>query len=224
MEIVIYSVNTGGYDDFKELKFVDTNVRYILFTDNKYFRSKIWEICHIDFVNQNLDNRRKARFIKLNPHLILPNHDVSIWLDHCYTPKFDNVSQFLKEINHTNISCFKHDVRNCIYSESQEVKKQKLDFIDLIDKQIKRYKTEGFPSNIGLYDSGFTIRTNNQQVNTFNETWWKEVLENSARDQLSQVYSSWKTNVKIDPIKIGKSIYDNKYLFPKIRHPKKWTI
>jgi hypothetical protein len=224
MKIIVYSVNTGGYDEFKEPKIYDPNIRYILFTDNKYFKSTVWEICHTDFLPKNLDNRRKARYIKLNPHIVLPEHDVSIWVDHCYVPKFKSGKQLLKEIGHSNISCFKHDVRNCIYSESKEVKKQKLDHQNVVDNQMRRYKIEGFPDNLGLFDSGFTIRSNNQQVKKFNETWWKEVLENSARDQLSQVYSSWKTNIPINSIKIDRSIYHNRYLEPKKPHPKKWTV
>jgi hypothetical protein len=224
MKIIVYSVNTGGYDEFKEPKIYDPNIRYILFTDNKYFKSTVWEICHTDFLPKNLDNRRKARYIKLNPHIVLPEHDVSIWVDHCYVPKFKSGEQLLKEIDHSNISCFKHDVRNCIYSESKEVKKQKLDHQNVVDNQMRRYKIEGFPDNLGLFDSGFTIRSNNQQVKKFNETWWKEVLENSARDQLSQVYSSWKTNIPINSIKIDRSIYHNRYLEPKKPHPKKWTV
>ena len=224
MKIIIYSVNTGGYDDFKEPSVVDPNVRYILFTDNKYYKSKIWEICHTDFLPKNLDNRRKARYIKLNPHIVLPEHDVSFWVDHCYRPKFKNTEQLLKEINHNLISCFKHDVRKCIYSEAEEVKKQKLDYPNLVDNQMKRYRLEGFPQNFGLFDSGFTIRTNNNQVKNFNETWWKELSENSARDQLSQVYSSWKTKVPIKPITVDSNIYSNRYLEQKKTHPKKWTV
>jgi hypothetical protein len=83
---------------------------------------------------------------------------------------------------------------------------------------------EGFPANLGLFDSGFTIRTNNQQVKNFNNTWWKELSENSARDQLSQVYSSWKTKTPISTIKTDRSIYSNRYLESKIRHPKKWVV
>jgi hypothetical protein len=105
-----------------------------------------------------------------------------------------------------------------------DVKKQKLDHQNVVDNQMRRYKIEGFPDNLGLFDSGFTIRSNNQQVKKFNETWWKEVLENSARDQLSQVYSSWKTNIPINSIKIDRSIYHNRYLEPKKPHPKKWTV
>lgn len=224
MKIIVYSVNTGGYDEFREPTIVDPNVRYILFTDNKYYKSNVWEICHIDFLPKTLDNRRKARYIKLNPHIVLPEHDISIWVDHCYVPRIINGEQFVKEIKHELISCYKHNVRKCTYSEAEEVKKQKLDYSDLVDKQMKKYRGEGFPQNLGLYDSGFTIRTNNPQVTKFNDTWWKELNENSARDQLSQMYSSWKTKIVIKPIMVDSNIYSNRFLESKKQHPKKWVV
>ena len=134
--------------------------------------------------------------------------------------------ELLNEINFFNndIMCYRHDVRQCIYSESEEVKLQKLDYPDVVNSQMSKYRMEGFPHNYGLFDSGFTIRKNNEKVNEFNDIWWDEVKNFSARDQLSQVYSSWKTEVQIKPISVGNSIYINKYLNPKIKHPKKWLI
>jgi hypothetical protein len=225
-KIIVYSVNTGGYDELRSPDVYDPNIRYILFTDNKYFKSDVWEVNHIDFVDSNLDNRRKARYIKINPHLVLPNHDISIWVDHCYKPRFNNSEEFLKEIGffNNNIMSYKHDVRQCIYSESEEVKQQRLDYDDIVNSQMSKYRIEGFPRNYGLFDSGFTIRKYNKVVNEFNDIWWSEVKNFSARDQLSQVYSSWKSGVDIKPIPVGSSIYSNKYLNPKVKHPRKWLV
>ena len=225
-KIIVYSVNTGGYDELRSPDVYDPNIRYILFTDNKYFKSDVWEVNHIDFVDSKLDNRRKARYIKINPHLVLPNHDISIWVDHCYKPRFNNAEEFLKEIGffNNNIMSYKHDVRQCIYSESEEVKRQRLDYEDIINSQMSRYRIEGFPRNYGLFDSGFTIRKYNKVVNEFNDIWWSEIKNFSARDQLSQVYSSWKSGVDIKPILVGSSIYSNKYLNPKVKHPRKWLV
>lgn len=224
MSVIVYSVNTGNYDDLRTPTYYDPNVRYILFTDNKYFKSDIWEIYHTDFLNWLPDKRRIARYIKINSHLILPNHDISIWIDHCYPPKFNDVNLMFNKIGLSNneIMCFKHDVRNCIYDESKVVKSMNLDYPILIDKQINRYISENFPPKLGLFDSGFMIRRNNDNVSKFNSIWWDEVNNNSARDQLSQVYSSWKSNVPIHPIQRGVSIYNNEFLYPKIKHPKKW--
>lgn len=226
MNTIIFSVNIGGYDDLKTPKVIDSSSRYILFTDNKYFKSKVWEIYHIDFIDKQLDNRKKARFIKTNPHLVLPEHNISVWVDHCYIPRFNSTLQMLNEINfhNYNIMCYKHNVRNCIFKEAEIVKQDRLDYNEVVDKQMNKYKIEGFPYNLGLFDSGFTIRKNNPDVKKFNETWWNEIKDFSGRDQLSQVYSSWKTNVKIEPISNGGDIYSNKYLNPKIRHSKKWSV
>ena len=226
MKIIVYSANINNYDNFNTPKKYDGSIRYLLFTDNKYFNSNVWEICHTDFINKKFDKRRIARYIKINPHLILPPHDVSIWVDHCIPPKFSNSNQMLIDIGFLNsdIMCYKHDMRKCSYDEAKEIKKQKLDFIDVVNNQMLKYEKEGFPKNQGLYSTGFIIRKNNEKVVKFNELWWEEVKNHSARDQLSQVYSAWKCGVKIDNIKIGVSVYSNPFLNDKIPHPKKWTI
>ena len=123
MSIVIYSANINDYDIHLPLEYYDKKVRYILFTDNKYLKSKIWEINHIDFLDSKLDPRKKARFLKLNPHKVLPKHDISIWIDSCYRPKFIDVKKMLDEINfNESVMCYKHNERNCIYEESKNSK------------------------------------------------------------------------------------------------------
>lgn len=225
MKIVVYSVNSGGYDDFRTPIIYDPNVRYILFTDNKYFRSKVWEICHLDFLSNIKDKRRLARYVKTNPHKVLPDHDINIWVDHCYLPKWQNTLELLYNIQFYDkqIMNYKHDARNCIYDESKVVIKDKLDYEDVVLKQMEFYRNENFPEKLGLFDTGFTIRKNNKDVNKFNEYWWSMIENYSARDQLSQVFSAWKNNIKIDKINIGNSIYDNPFLNKKIKHPKKWS-
>jgi hypothetical protein len=224
-KIIVYSANIGGYDDLKTPEIYDPNIRYILFTDNKFFRSNVWEVNHIDFIDSDLDPRRKSRYIKINPHLILPHHDISIWVDHCFTPRFGDSLEMLKKIKFGNndIMCYKHVERTCIYDESVIIRDRKLDFEHLVDFQMGRYRNEGFPNKLGLFETGFTIRKNNENTIKFNNTWWGEVYNYSSRDQLSQVYSSWKTKVKINPILVGDSVYHNKYLTPKIKHLKKWS-
>jgi hypothetical protein len=224
MSIVVYSVNTGGYDELKNPTVINPNVRYILFTDNKYFKSNVWEVCHIDFLSHLKDSRRIARYVKINSHLVLPPHEYSVWVDHCFTTKIDNFTKIIEETPHNEILCYKHDQRRCIYDESIKVLEDKLDYPHLVNEQMERYRKEGFPKNQGLFSTGFIIRKKSDKVKIFNETWWNEIVKGSARDQLSQVYSSWKTNTNITGFKYGLNIYDNPYLFPKVKHPKKWLI
>ena len=210
MKYIIYSVNIDGYDFFNEPKIIDKNVRYILFTDNKDFKSEVWEVNHVDFIS-NLDNRLKSRYIKLNPNIVLPNHDVSLWVDHTFTPKIDNFETFLNSIRFKNISIYKHRIRNCIYDEGKKVISVKKEYESVVNKQLNKYISEGYPRFNGLYETGFMVRKNTESVNLFNRVWWFEVSNGSGRDQLSQMYSSWKTNTIVDPILVGTSAYDNPF-------------
>jgi hypothetical protein len=220
MKIVVYSVNIGGYDMFNYPINIDPNVRYILFTDNKFFKSNVWEVNHIDFINPNMNNILKARYIKTNPHKILPEHDINIWIDHCFTPRFTDVVKLLDDIDFKNhrIMCYKHDERNCIYNEAETIVGINLDSPDIVRKQITKYKEEGFPKKHGLFQSGFMFRRNDESVNKLNDIWWGEINQGSCRDQLSQVYSSWKTNQPIGMIKNNGSVYNNVYITPKTKH------
>ncbi len=213
MKIIVYSANIGGYDLFHNPEVVDENVRYILFTDNKYFKSDIWEVNHIDFLPDDLDNRLKARYLKVNPHIVLPNHDVNIWVDHTFTIKVHNFEKLLKDNDFENISIYKHRHRDCIYDEGKQVIHAKKEYPDVVHKQLKKYSDEGFPTKYGLYETGGMIRRNNNKNKLFGNIWWSEIKKGSGRDQLSHMYTSWKTGTKIKPFKFGVSQYDNPYWF-----------
>lgn len=224
MDIIVYSANIGNYDYFSSPEIFDPNIRYILFTDNKYIKSNVWEISHTNFIDETIDNRKIARFLKTNPHSVLPSHNISIWIDYCFKPKFNNTIDVLKAINFENneIMSYKHSERNCTYDESEIIKERLLDYPEIVDRQMDIYNKDGFPKNYGLFETGFIVRKNNESVNTFNEFWWNQIKEFSGRDQLSQMYSLWKTGVIVNKIEIGQSTYSNPFLYPKISHSKKW--
>jgi len=221
-KIIVYSANINGYDDLVTPKIFDSNVEYILFTDDEAFKSNVWNIKSIDFVDKNLDLRKRSRYMKLNPHKVLPPHDISIWIDHCFEPKFSNVQEMLEQLNFKgfNVMSYKHPERNCIYDEANAVLKYSLDSVEVVSNQMKRYISVGYPMNYGLFENGFIIRRNKDKVNFFNETWWNEVKNNSGRDQLSHMYASWFTDVRINPINVGVSMSDNPFLNKKKQHKK----
>jgi hypothetical protein len=59
------------------------------------------------------------------------------------------------------------------------------------------------------------FRENNDKVNKFNDVWWSEILRHSGRDQLSQVYSSWKVGAPIKPVVGFDTVYNNEFLEKK---------
>jgi hypothetical protein len=225
-KIIVYSVNINGYDEVITPREYDPNVQYILFTDDESIKSDVWEIKPVDFLDKIKDLRKKSRYIKTNPHLLLPEHDVSIYIDSCFEPKFTDTKKMLKDIgmDNNNIMAYKHPERNCLFEEANAVIYLKLDTVSTVSNQMKRYQSMGFPKNYGLFENGFLIRKNNNKVKNFNETWWTEIKNNSGRDQLSHMFSSWYSSVDVTPIEIGKNIDDNEFLHKKIKHKKIFQV
>lgn len=223
MKTIIYSANIGDYDYFYHPTIIDPNVEYILFTDNKYITSKVWKIININNLNlPNLDNRKIARYIKINSHLVLPSHDASIWIDHCFKSKINNCNKIFQDLqfDKKNIMIYKHSWRSCIYKEADECIKLKLDNPKTIQAQMNRYRQKLYPDNNGLFETGFMLRKNNKIVQSFNELWWNELLNGSGRDQLSQCFAAWSLNLEIHPICTGQSAYNTPYLEAKTKHIK----
>jgi hypothetical protein len=219
-KIIVYSVNINGYDEFNEPKVYDPNVEYILFTDDNTIKSDIWKITPVDFIKKNIELRKKSRYLKINSHLVLPPHDISIYVDHCFESKFSDVNKMLDDINFhdKNIMAYKHPERNCTYDEANTVLQYRLDTINVVSNQMKRYTNMGFPKQYGLFEGGFIFRKSNDKIKNFNETWWNEVLKNSGRDQLSQMFASWYSDVYIHPITIGEKTESTPYLNPRKEH------
>jgi len=225
-KIIVYSVNINGYDEIVTPKEYDPNVRYILFTDDKNVKSDVWEIMPVDFLNNISDLRKRARYVKVNSHLLLPEHDISIWVDGCFEPRFTDTEKMLEEINlsNNNIMAYKHPLRNCIFDEANAIINFKLDSVSTVSNQMKRYVSMGLPKNIGLFETGFLIRKNNNKVKNFNETWWSEIKNNSGRDQLSQMFASWYCDVDTKPIEVGVNMENNEFLHKKRPHKKTFLV
>lgn len=227
-KVIVYSVNINNYDDINLLENIDTSIDYLLYTDNVISDCGSWKKQSVDFLDKKLHLRKQSRYIKINPHIILPQHDISIYVDHSLSPIFEDVHKMLSQIDFddkTNIMMYRHRERNCIYDEANEVIRLGLDNVGIVSTQMNRYYSiMGFPKNYGLFEAGFIIRRNNQKVNQFNDFWWNEVKKNSGRDQLSQMFASWYCNLDVKPILIGENISSNEFLGKIKTHKKEFRI
>lgn len=138
---VVYTVITGGYDVLREPEYVDKELDYICFTDNRELHSDIWKIRVIENA-ENLDNTRLARKHKILCHRFLPEYDYSVYVDgkiqimgnlKAYIEKYSKGSAML---------CFPHHVRQCAYEEAQICIVLGLDDEELIKKQMEGYRQE----------------------------------------------------------------------------------
>lgn len=209
---VIYTCITGGYDTLMPLSYVNSDFDYICFSDFD-IKSDFWKIRRIPEELNSLDNIRKQRYVKLNPHKFLPEYDFSIWIDGNVDIKGD-VDNYLKENNvnpEVSIYVGEHPQRRCIYEEAKACIRLKKDSEDVINKQIEDYRKEGFPSSFGLPQTCIMFRYHNDKhCIKLMENWWKEVETKSYRDQLSFNYALWKNqDVKIKYL--DKTIFKCQY-------------
>ena len=217
-KIAVYTAIFGPFDGLLpqiKIKGVD----YICFTDQP-FTSKTWQIKHIDPVFE--DSRRNSRRIKVLPHLFLQEYEYSIFMDGNYLIRRDIKPLLFEKLADANMAIFDHnqceDARNCVYDEYESIirlmeeKGVQKDDPKVLEQQIDRYKSEGYPEQNGLIFSAVLFRKHNEAdvVKTM-ECWWDEIKNNSKRDQLSFNYAAWKTNLKFNII--DGDLRNNKWFF-----------
>ena len=209
---VVYTCITGGYDNLIEPKFISEGFDYVCFTDNNELKSDVWKIKPLPKETEGLSQVKKQRYVKINPHLLLSEYDVSIWVDGNVTIKSD-LNSFIDKFLTDECSIYvpKHPSRNCIYAESKAVISMNKDTKENVIPQIERYKKEGLPKDYGLLQSNIMLRKHNEKdCIRFMEQWFEELKNGSHRDQLSFNYVAWKNNdIKI--FYLDKNIYKSQW-------------
>ncbi|MBL7738705.1 MAG: DUF616 domain-containing protein [Chitinophagaceae bacterium] len=205
---ICYTAIIGNYDTLKEPQVITPGWRYICFTDQD-FKSNVWEICGVS-ENASVNPQASARFLKLNPHIVLGDHTRSMWADGSFIINC-NLNHWFDNNCKPPMTCIRHPIRRCVYQEADAVKRNRRTGTEGVVSQMTRYKEEGLPEYNGLIQSGLLMRWNTKEVNDFCEFWWKETMAGSMRDQISFAYCHWKMPVanfiNYDYRKIGQFIY-----------------
>ena len=218
---VVYTCITGNYDSLIEPSTISSGFDYICFTDNLDLKSNVWDIRPLPNETENLSQVKKQRYVKINSHKLLNEYDLSIWVDGNVELKGD-LNKFISETLTDDCSVYvpAHPFRSCIYDEAQAVISMKKDSKDVVNKQINRYKEEGFPHKYGLLQSNIMLRKHNDEdCIKLMEEWFEELRNGSHRDQLSFNYASWK-NKYIKIIYLSKTIYRSEWFDWKKGHKK----
>ena len=209
---VIYTCITGGYDSLIEPSHITVDFDYVCFTDNPNLTSDIWDIRPLPEETKDLSQVKKQRYVKINAHKVLSDYDLSIWVDGNVDIRGD-LNKFINKTLSNDCSIYvpKHPQRKCIYVEAQACVSMKKDTKEIVNKQIDKYKEEGFPQNYGLLQSNIMLRKhNNEDCIKLMEAWFEELKNESHRDQLSFNYVSWK-NQDIKVIYMDKMIYRSEW-------------
>lgn len=209
-KLIVYSCVTSGYDQvhdtlFKGQAVPEEGVRYILFSDFIFpctmrTDDMEWEVKQVKWSHAMCPSRT-ARYHKCLPHVVLPPHERSLWVDGSLAFKgvradADIAGKFLVDGDGIDIATFKHPDRQCVYQEERACLKYRKDHAEIMRTQLAKYEKERYPPYNGLVETACLARRNNDRIRAFNEMWWKEIEAHSFRDQLSFNYVCWKQKLE----------------------------
>ena len=197
---VVYTCITNGYDRLKEPKFVTEGFDYVCFTDDADLISGIWDIRPLPKETEGIPPNKKQRYVKINPHKVLPEYELSVWVDANIMLTGD-INECMKTmcVGDCNVFVPMHPIRDCIYEEMRICASIGKDKIENMKPQIDRYLMEGYPEHNGLLQSNILIRRHmRHDCIRLMAAWWDELSMGSHRDQLSFNYALWKVrNVEV---------------------------
>ena len=194
MTSIVYTSIIGNRDVL--IPQPDTGDEFIAFLDFSWIMNP-WHVVRIE--RQFASNVLEAKRYKLLPHVALPPHEYSLWIDGTIeTIKPQRLEDMAhRYLSDADIAMFAHRTRTCVYEEGWECIRRQLDDRDTIYALMARYTQEGYPANHGLHEATVILRRNTPQMQYFNEAWWQEVQNGSTRDQLSFNYLAHKHGLKI---------------------------
>lgn len=86
-----------------------------------------------------------------------------------------------------------------MYEEAEECIRLGKDLPEVIEKQMERYRKEGYKADNGLVVTNVLVRKHtDKNVIKLMNLWWEEIERNSKRDQLSFNYACWKLGINYD--------------------------
>ena len=204
---VVYTCITNDYDDLEEIKgytYINPEWDYICFTDNQNLIKKrrlgIWQIRPLQF--DNLDSTRNNRWHKINPHLILPEYEESVYIDANINILTDKLFKIIDTHRKKKKLMFaEHASTICLYKEFEWVLWEKVDKQEIMTAHLKLLQDSGFPKNYGMPENNLIYRQHNKpEVISIMNDWWYMIENYTKRDQLSLPYVLWKHNILTEDV------------------------
>jgi Protein of unknown function (DUF616) len=183
----VYTVLVGEFDSILPPVQIEPELDYIAFVDTPQELPAPWQRRSLAVRERN--TRITARWHKLHPHRLLPEHDQSLYLDANIMIKGRINAVFDQALGESPLALFRHPVRDCVYGEAEVVKRLRYDDAAIVDAQMTFYRAHGLPIRAGLHFGGVLFRRHNDpQLIKLLEDWWLQLKIFSQRDQLSLTF------------------------------------
>ncbi len=193
---VVYTCNIGSYDNFINPTFVNPEWDYVYFTDNMELlqlkRVGAWKIVYADYYDKN--SASSAAFYKINPHVVLPDYDESLYLNANMDILNNEIFEYLDSFN-TKILCTADKEYKSIYEQLDYlVKTGKYNFKDLMKFKELLVKSK-FPKKSILFSDKFIYRHHNDSdVIKIADEWQKLLNDYNVQNTAVLSYLLNKNN------------------------------
>ena len=182
----IYTALTGGYDALLQPDVVREDFDYLCFSSDIQERQiGVWQVLPIPY--ENSDASRVSRYPKLNPHLVLPEYEASLYVDanvRITSQLYEALDRALE--SETVCGMVPHGERTNVYSEGFTLMLNVIGEPDLLYRQIRHLLQSRFPHSAGLFVCALLFRRHNAQcVVAFSHAWWRDFSAYCRRDQMS---------------------------------------
>lgn len=185
MKKVIYTCLTGDYDKLEQPLFIHPDYDYICFSDHDG-SDGVWTFRRIPIESKS--NTVRARFPKLQPHVLLQDYDYSIFMD----ANIRILDQSFYDIVENSIkqgvlfAGLQHPDRKCVYDElCQCYLKDKISTRAAF-RHLAFLKRIKMPRFAGLFEANILLRKHNDaRVISADDMWWHLFTKYSTRDQLT---------------------------------------
>lgn len=209
-KIIIYTGLFDSYDKLSIPLFINQNIEYICFTDNKYLKSKYWKIILIKEKGSGTYLNRK---VKMLPHIYLKEYERSIYID-ANILLLCSPLKLISYLSNHNFVLFQHPYKHTFLKEIKDnlnhKKINKIIYYEILSKH-SNFIFFNIASRSPISANRILIRNHNNKdlIKLMNRWWYDFSNTNLNRDQLILPYLLCSNRNKIKII-VSKKSY-NKY-------------
>lgn len=178
---IVYSCVTRGYDAVKPVP-ADWDCDFVLFHDGTVEVPSGWQGRHIGV--HGLHGIDLNRYAKMLPHHLLPDHELSLYVDGNINLKQDPRSRIESLLATDSFCAYSHPTRNCAYQEIREA--LRLGFVGphRAWRQRRVFASMSLPRESGLFEAGILFRRHHKPaIVELDERWWSLWQGGLRRDQ-----------------------------------------
>lgn len=182
-KIVLYTVLLDGYDEVPPLpRSIAPEAECFLVTDDPSMEIPDGSAWQLKVVPKEDNPHRHQRRLKLRFHELFPDADTVVYLD--ANLHLTKALKHVLPLHRGGLTTGAHPSRRCVYQEGEACERLNKAPAAEIKLQMDAYRKEGIPPNIGMWQTGFMVRSNTPEVRDFCDAWHTELSKFTHRDQL----------------------------------------